>query len=523
MAASPPSTPSAEPTDTSVESQRHSTHVSHFRLLWDQPCITPEILNHSYRGDGTSESPFLVEFVPNDPRNAMSWPQHRKWAILGTMATATLAVSFTASAYAGIALHVLLEFGVSPTAVISGVSLYVLGFALAPLVWAPLSELYGRQRVFFITYMALTAFNAGATGATNMVTLAALRFCSGAFGSTIMPSTGGAIADMFPSSERGIAANVFSAAPFLAPALGPIAGGFLGEAAGWRWVQGLTAIFTGVLWFTAVLVCPETYAPVLLRRRAEALSRQTGRVYVSKLDAGQAAARSLPAQISLALARPWKLLFREPIVILLSIYAAIVYGTLFMSFAAYPIVFQQNRGWGPGTGGLAFGGILVGMTIGVAGGILDNRRYLRVVARTKGRAPPEARLPPAMVGAILVPVGQFWFAWTNGKEVHWIVPIIGTSVFACGVVQMIVPITNYLIDSYVMYAASVLAADAILHSLFGAAFPLFTSKMYSNLGIHWASSVPAFLAIRIKCKYAGEAARVLESMRAMQHETKDED
>ena len=85
---------------------------------------------------------------------------------------------------------------------------------------------------------------------------------------------------------------------------------------------------------------------------------------------------------------------------------------------------------------------------------------------------------------------------------------------------------------YVVYAASVLAANAVLRSLLGAAFPLFTTDMYHNLGIHWASTIPAFLSlacvpfpflfykygakIRSKCKFAAEAAQVLAEIRAMQ-------
>lgn len=56
-------------------------------------------------------------------------------------------------------------------------------------------------------------------------------------------------------------------------------------------------------------------------------------------------------------------------------------------------------------------------------------------------------------------------------------------------------IMNYLIDSYTIYAASCLAANSVLRSMFGTIFPLFTTYMYQNLGIHWASSIPAFLAL----------------------------
>jgi hypothetical protein len=287
-------------------------------------------------------------------------------------------------------------------------------------------------------------------------------------------------------------------------------------------------IFTGVLWIAGALYIPETYPSVLLRKRAAALSKQTGKKYISILEKQRG--KRTPAQaFRTALARPWALLFMEPIVLLISIYMAIIYGTLYMLFGAFPIVFQQNRGWSQGIGGLAFSGIAVGMIAGVVYSIFDNKRYANVEKRYNGEAPPEARLPPAMVGAVALPIGMFWFAWTNYPNIHWIVCIVASAPFGFGMVLVFLSAVNYLIDSYTIYAASVLAANSVLRSLFGAAFPLFTNQMYSRLGIHWASSIPAFLAlaclpapfifykygqaIRMKCKYSAQAYEAMRQMR----------
>lgn len=208
-------------------------------------------------------------------------------------------------------------------------------------------------------------------------------------------------------------------------------------------------------------------------------------------------------------------------------------------FGAFPIVYQQYRGWSEGIGGLAFLGVAVGMLAAVVYTIPDNKRYNRIAdAATKAGsltgAPPEARLPPAILGSIFLPIGLFWFAWTNFPSVHWSVSIIGTAPFGFGMVLVFLSIMNYLIDSYTMYAASVLAANSVLRSLFGAIFPLFTSQMYARLGIHWASSVPAFLAlacvpfpflfyrygasIRVKCKFARVAQEKMVEMMEVEEE-----
>ncbi|EXJ87410.1 hypothetical protein A1O3_04370 [Capronia epimyces CBS 606.96] len=527
-----------EKQSSSLHHYGHKQKVPHWRIVASQTLITDAVLHHEYKGSGTEDDPYIVEFIPNDPRNPMEFSQLKKWVLTMTVAIATLAVAFVSSAYSGSAREVMQEFHIGEEVYTLGVSLFVLGFALGPLLWAPLSELYGRQVLFFGTYAVLTAFNAGAAGANSAATLIVLRFFAGTFGSSPLTNAGGVIADMFAANQRGLGMSIFAAAPFLGPVIGPIVGGFVGETIGWRWNEGLMACFTGSLWIFASLVVPETYSPLILRKRASALSKRTGKVYVSILEMKQGKVTA-KAAFKKSMARPWALLFLEPIVFLISIYMAIIYGTLYMCFGAFPIVYQQGRGWSPGIGGLSFLGVAVGMLTGVVYSIFDNKRYARIEEENDGEAPPEARLPPAAVGAVALPIGLFWFAWTNSPSIHWIVSIIGTVPFGFGMVLVFLGCMNYLIDAYTVYAASVLAANSVLRSLFGASFPLFTTYMYQNLGIHWASSIPAFLAlactpfpfifykygkpIRLKCKYAGQAHDIMVQMREQEKRLREEE
>ncbi|GAB7348424.1 hypothetical protein MBLNU459_g6849t2 [Dothideomycetes sp. NU459] len=500
-----------------------------WRMVTQQGLVTPEIMKWQYPGSGTEEDPFVVNWIENDPRNPMLFAEWKKWSLTMLVAFATLAVAFVSSAYSGGVREILVQFNSSEEVGILGVSLFVLGFAIGPLLWAPLSEMFGRQILFITTYAGLTAFNAGAAGSQNMATLIVLRFFAGAIGSSPLTNAGGVIADMFSADERGLAMSLFASAPFLGPTIGPIVGGFVGQTVGWRWIEGVMAIFTGVLWILGSLLIPETYPPVLLRRRAAKMSELTGKVYRSRGDVDQGPT-TFGKVFKTALSRPWLLLFTEPIVLLLSIYMAIIYGTLYMLFAAFPIVYQENRHWSAGIGGLAFLGVAIGMVIAVTYSIWDNKRYVRIMKAHKGFAPPEARLPPCLFGGIAIPVGLFWFAWTNYPSFPWAASIAAGIPFGFGMVLVFLSIMNYLIDSYTIFAASVLAANSVLRSLFGAAFPLFTTQMYNNLGIHWASTVPAFLAlacvpmpflfykygarIRDKCKYSKQSAEFMANLQS---------
>ena len=299
--------------------------IRHWRLVTCQTYMTDKILNYKYPGNGTEEDPFRVDWIPNDPRNPMLIPATMRWFIAVIMSFGTLAVSFASTTFSGAIPQVEEAFGICTEVATLTVSLFVLGFAIGPMSWAPLSELYGRQYIYFLTFALVTIFEAGSTASQNTQTLLVLRLLAGATGASAIVNSAGVVSDCFAPRERGLAVTVWSSAPFLGPTLGPIAGGFLGQYGGWRWVDGMSTIFCGVCWIVGVVVVPETYAPTLLIRRAKTLSQLTGNVYKSKLEVEKGAKISKEV-FRVAMVRPWVLLFWEPTVFVLSIYAAI--GTL---------------------------------------------------------------------------------------------------------------------------------------------------------------------------------------------------
>lgn len=188
---------------------------SFLKMAIDQSVMSPAVIAHPYPGSGTEDDPHVVNWLDNDPRNPMSFSQATKWHMTIWVAVSTMAVAFVSSAYSGGIKQTIEEFNCTQEVATLGVSLFVLGFAIGPLLWAPLSEVYGRQVLFIGTYGALTAFNAGAAGSQNIWTLLILRFFAGAFGSSPLTNAGGVIADIFPARQRGIAMSIFAVSPFL--------------------------------------------------------------------------------------------------------------------------------------------------------------------------------------------------------------------------------------------------------------------------------------------------------------------
>ncbi|KAL8788643.1 MAG: hypothetical protein Q9213_001571 [Squamulea squamosa] len=220
------------------------------------------------------------------------------------------------------------------------------------------------------------------------------------------------------------------------------------------------------------VIVPETYGPLLLKRRAQALTKMTGYVHVSKLNKKEPEP-SLEEKLKIALSRPWLMLCHEPIVLILTIYLALLYGTLYMFFGAFPIVYQTHRGWSEGIGGLSFCGIALGILFGILYMFPENIRYQKIVDRHEET--PETRLPPSIIGSIAIPISIFWFAWSNDPSVHWVVSLAAQVPFGFGFVLVYISVQEYLVDAYTVYAASVLAANTIFRSAFGAVFPLFTN------------------------------------------------
>jgi MFS family permease len=255
--------------------------------------------------------------------------------------------------------------------------------------------------VFVTSFAGVTIFNGGCTASQSIAALVVLRFFTGVCASSPLTNAGGIISDMFPPTQRGLAMSAFVVSPYLGPAIGPIVSGFVAEKSGWRWVEGVMTIFTGSMFILGSCSIPETYGPFLLRRRAARMSKATGRVYqdVIQHDKAPVSAKQLFANV---LSRPWILFFSEPIVLLLSVYMALIYGTLYSFFGAFPIVYEEVRGWSLGLGGLAFVGVAIGMITGVMCAIWVNLQYRRISAA--GKATPETRMVAGMIGSVLVPL-----------------------------------------------------------------------------------------------------------------------
>ncbi|KAF1826157.1 MFS general substrate transporter [Dissoconium aciculare CBS 342.82] len=428
-----------------------------------------------------------LTFSPGDIENPKEWSTGRRWYITLVAVLITVNATFASSGPSGCLLSIADEFQVSEEAAGLVTTLFLLGYCFGPLVWAPLSEFYGRRYIFYSTFFLYFVFNFLCAFTPSFAGLLVGRFLTGTLASAGLSNSPGVLADLWGAVERGNAFALFSVCTFAGPALSPIISGFFQLTLNWRW-SFYVLIWLAFPTLLLMLTIPETLPSQVLLNKAKRLRRAKVPGYEKIIAPVEASDRSLMGIFKVALIRPWIILL-DPIALLTAIYLSIVYALLYMEFTIYPVVFQQKRGWNSGVGQLPLLGAMVGAILGGVIVYFDSRRNRRRMLEGI-ELTPEGRLPLAMFAGVLFPVTMFWFAWTGEFDsIHWIVPTLAGVFLNTAVMLIFVCYLNYLTDTYLMYAASALAGNTIARSAMAAAAPLYTQQMFSALGVGVAGSI----------------------------------
>ncbi|KAL4815670.1 major facilitator superfamily domain-containing protein [Aspergillus spinulosporus] len=414
-----------------------------------------------------------------------------KWIIVMILCTGSVCVTCASSIYTTTYEQMTAEFNTPSLLATAGLSSFVLGIGLGPLPTGPLSEHYGRRPIYLGTWPMFIIWTIPSAVGTNIETFIVGRFFQGFAGGTFLSVAGGTVGDIFVKDEIQKPMAVVSLAPFIGPTLGPVLGGLINYHTQWRWTYYIVMIWSGVLLVLIVLLVPETRVHIKARDEYES-ARSSPYHY---REGGRSPA------LSTSLFRPFQMLLLEPMCLCLDLYSAILLGTLYLFFGAFPLVFKTTYDMSLWQVGLTFLGIIIGMLVAAASNPIWNNIRVHLMSHDQeagvSKAEPEHQLPPAILGSILIPVGLFWCGWTMDSTVRWVVAILGSAVFGCGMVLVFTGVFTYLVrfDAYPQYAASALAGNGFVRCTFAAAFPLFGNQMYEKLSYQWATSVLAFLTV----------------------------
>lgn len=339
---------------------------------------------------------------PDDPGNPLNWPLWKKCYHTAAIGSLAFAVTIGSSMITPATPEIAVQFGVSRTASILSLTLYVLGLALGPVIAAPISETFGRTVVYRVTGLAYILFTIGAGFSKSFASLLVCRLLAGICSGPTLAVGAGTSADMYAAQHRALSGASFIMMPFLGPALGPVIGGFVAQYKGWRWTQWCT-IFITIFAYVLVLPMRETYKKIILAKRAKKL----GIPGPPKSVKGWAWWKLL---FTITLARPVTMLATEPMVLFLSLYNSFTFAVLFSFFAAYPYTFESVYDFNTWQYGLAFLGILIGVLLGAAATVLIDQtvylpKYRQVLRDGKKAVAPEHRLYGSMIGAFCIPIG----------------------------------------------------------------------------------------------------------------------
>jgi multidrug resistance protein len=309
-------------------------------------------------------------------------------------------------------------------------TIFLLSYAVGPLVLAPLSEMYGRTWVLHIGNLLSIAFNIGCAYAPTTGALIGFRFLAGLSGSAPIACGGGSVSDLFAEKDRASAMAMYTLGPLIGPVIGPIAGGFIAQTVGIKWVFIVIACTSGFAALVGIPLLRETYAPIIRLRRDKALDpEKAARVHAALMEAQGSKLNVLWTNLS----RPMILLFRSFICFVLSLYMAFLYGVYYLMFATFASFFSETYGFSPGIGGLAYLGLGIGFFLAtIFGAKFADGVYKTLAAKNGGVGKPEMRIPALIIASFFVPVGLFWYGWSAQAKIHWIMPIIGTGIFGFG-------------------------------------------------------------------------------------------
>ncbi|KAF7798663.1 hypothetical protein EIP86_009887 [Pleurotus ostreatoroseus] len=440
---------------------------------------------------------FLVHLeAKEEPKNFSVW---RKWIIIEVVCMgalcSTCASSMAAYADDGIAatFHVGTEVAVlgvttflvglgkrTATAVTLSHSCMQFNIGQGPLFVGPLSEVYGRSPVYIVSFFVFFALSWAVCFAPDIATYVIFRYLTGLASSAFLSVAGGTVSDLFVPSEVGIPMAIYTLHPFIGTMLGPVLSGFINQNTNWRWTYWTLQIWIFVQLLAIIGLVPETFEPVLLKRKAKKLRKATGDSrYYAPLDHREI---SMVRAVLKSCWTPFKLLLLDRMALLLDIWTALVLGIIYLAFEAWPFIFIDKHGFSLQQNGMACIGLGVGMIFGCAlniGIIIWNRRRF---AKNNIKPTPETSLIQGMIGGVVVPASLFWLALTTFKHVHWIAPIIASAFYGVGFYLCFASTFTYLVAAFRPIAASAMAGNAFVRACFAGAFPLFASQMYEGMG-----------------------------------------
>ncbi|KAJ5159392.1 uncharacterized protein N7482_006396 [Penicillium canariense] len=354
-----------------------------------------------------------------------------------------------------------------------------------------MADLYGRAPLLHFSNILSTVASFLSAVSPNVGILLIGRVLMGVAGCVPTTIGGSVVADLIPAEKRGTLMSLWACGPLLGSVVGPIIGGYISFDIGWRWALRMECILCGLSILAGFMIFQETHGPTVIRKiKSNSLYSQRHNVMPDKTGSQQARWED----IRKAIVRSVILQTTSPVVIIASIYTSTAFTFMYFTITTFPILFGNEYGFNEAQIGLTYIGQGLGFASGqLAGPALD--WYIKQQRAKNGHSRPKDRLPAIVPGCLLIAIGLLWYGWSAQARLHWVMPIIGSGLSAAGITVVFAGIQTYLIDAFTAYAASVIAANVTVRSIFGTVMPLGAPPLYARFGYGWGNSMLALIAL----------------------------
>lgn len=434
----------------------------------------------------TEDGDILVDwYTTDDPANPQNWSSKKKAFVGLQIFLYTFVVYCGSSIYVPSQEGVMHTFGVGHTKAALGLSLYVIGYGIGPLLFSPLSEvpLFGRNLPYIVSFALFVILCVPLALVDNYAGLLVLRFLVGFMGSPCLATGGASMQDMYSFMKLPYALTFWVTAAFNAPALGPLISAYAVTAKGWRWSLWEELWMAGPVFILMFITMPETSSSNILLRRAQRLRARNGdRRFKAQSEITQGNSK-IGAVVWDSIVKPMEISIKDPAVLFTNLYTALQYGIYYSYFEVFPLVYPPMYGFNLGETSIVFVCITVACILGVIIYCAYVYFYLEPDIIKNGLRAQEHRLVPAVFASFGMPIGLFIFGWTANPDIHWIVSVIGITIFATSGFVLFQCIFMYLPLSYPQYAASLFAANDTWRSALAAGAIIFARPLYINLGV----------------------------------------
>ncbi|KAK4703323.1 MFS transporter, DHA1 family, multidrug resistance protein, partial [Phenoliferia sp. Uapishka_3] len=406
-------------------------------------------------------NPFLVTWDgPSDPDNPKNWSRGKKVAVAFLLCLLTCSVYIGSAIYTPSIPGLMEDFGVGTVVATLGLSLFIFGYGISPIILTPLQDLakFGRTPIYIICTFLFALFQMPVLLAKNFETILIFRFFAGICSGPAMSTGGASMMDLYSPEFKAYAIATWAIGATAGPVLGPIAGGYAAQIKGWRWPIYELLWLSSFSLISLVLFLPETLGHTILHKRAARLRKLTGNQLLrsqSEIDEeGQAISKVLLGNVKRTF-----IVAGQPAVMFANVYLGFAYGCFYTWFEGFPLVFGGIYGFGLGAQGLPFIGFVVAAIVTYVFYIFYQRIRMDPRAAKDPNFLPEERIEIALVGAIIIPLSLLIFGWTSRTEVHWIVPVIAASSYLGALFLLFQGLLMYLANGYHNYAGPILAGN----------------------------------------------------------------